>query len=201
MPAAAFGPESESELTYAGRLLSVLDRTMLLLADADFDGAEFARDVQATGAQFLVRSSARRISTPFRHLGDGSYLARIGYGVLPALLVVRVIEASVTVTLADGTVRTEQWRLLTSLLDPAAHPATERRPRRPAPRPPPAPRQGPHPQEPHQQVRTERRTTPHDQPDLHRPHHRHVLRTRTREPLTDVNATVLTPVWFQDADL
>ncbi|WP_369221824.1 hypothetical protein AB5J52_09040 [Streptomyces sp. R39] len=30
-----------------------------------------------------------------------------------------------TVTLADGTVRTEQWRLLTSLLDPAAHPATE----------------------------------------------------------------------------
>ncbi|MET9914677.1 IS4 family transposase [Streptomyces sp. NPDC006476] len=123
--AAAFGAESDGELTYAGRLLSVLDRTMLLLADAGFDGAEFARDVQAAGAQFLVRSSARRIPTPFRHLGDGSYLARIGYGVLPVLLVVRVIEASVTVTLADGTVRTEQWRLLTSLLDPAAHPATE----------------------------------------------------------------------------
>ncbi|WP_413754404.1 transposase domain-containing protein [Streptomyces sp. R-74717] len=32
--AAAFGPESDGELTYAGRLLSVLDRTMLLLADA-----------------------------------------------------------------------------------------------------------------------------------------------------------------------
>ncbi|MFF4519632.1 transposase [Streptomyces mirabilis] len=121
--AAAFGPESDGELTYAGRLLSVLDRTMLLLADAGFDGAEFARDVQATGAQFLVRSSARRIPTPFRHLGDGSYLARIGYGVLPVLLSVRVIKASVTATLADGTVRTEQWRLLTSLLDPAAHPA------------------------------------------------------------------------------
>lgn len=30
-----------------------------------------------------------------------------------------------TVTLADGTVRTEQWRLLTSLIDPAAHPAAE----------------------------------------------------------------------------
>jgi hypothetical protein len=123
--AAAFGPESDGELSYAGRLLSTLDHTMLLLADAGFDGAEFVRDVQATGAQFLVRSSARRTPTPFRHLGDGSYLARIGYGVLPVLLVVRVIEASVTVTLADGTVRTEQWRLLTSLLDPAAHPATE----------------------------------------------------------------------------
>ena len=122
--AAAFGPESDGELTYAGRLLSALDRTMLLLADAGFDGAEFARDVHATGAQFLVRSSARRIPTPFRHLDDGSYLARIGYGVLPVLLTVRVIEASITVTLADGTVRTEQWRLLTSLLDPTAHSAT-----------------------------------------------------------------------------
>ncbi|PVE09804.1 hypothetical protein [Streptomyces scopuliridis] len=102
----AFGPESNGELTYAGRLLSVLDRTMLLLADAGFDANEFARDVQATGAQFLVRSSARRVPIPFRHLGDGSYLARIGYGVLPVLLTVRVIEASVTATLADGTVRT-----------------------------------------------------------------------------------------------
>ncbi|WP_326810619.1 transposase [Streptomyces scopuliridis] len=263
----AFGPGSDGELAYAGRLLSVPDRTMLLLADAGFDANEFARDVQATGAQFLVRSSARRVPTPFRHLGDGSCLARIGYGVLPVLQTVRVIEASVTATLADGTVRTEQWRLLTSLLDPAAHPAaglvdlyherwqsettyfsikatmldghvlrsrsltgldqevhallttfhalirtaadtartrpgldmdrisftvlqttpaepspphhrdrnpapgrTRRprrhhrpgRPRRSAPRPPPAPHQGPHPQEPHQQVRTERRTTPHD---------------------------------------
>ncbi|MEU1449744.1 IS4 family transposase [Streptomyces mirabilis] len=121
--AAAFGPEIDGELTYAGRLLSVLDRTMLLLADAGFDANEFARDVKATGAQFLVRSSARRIPTPFRHLGDGSYLARIGYGVLPLLLTVRVIEATITVTLADGTVRTEQWRLLTSLLDPTVHPA------------------------------------------------------------------------------
>ncbi|WP_326610320.1 transposase [Streptomyces scopuliridis] len=119
----AFGPGSDGELAYAGRLLSVLDRTMLLLADAGFDANEFARDVQATGAQFLVRSSARRVPTPFRHLGDGSCLARIGYGVLPVLQTVRVIEASVTATLADGTVRTEQWRLLTSLLDPAAHPA------------------------------------------------------------------------------
>jgi hypothetical protein len=124
--AAAFGPENDGELTYAARLLKALDRTMLLLADAGFDAGEFARDIQATGAQFLVRSSARRIPTPFRHLGAGSYLARIGYGVLPVLpvlLSVRVIEASVTAPLADGTVRIEQWRLLTSLLDPAAHPA------------------------------------------------------------------------------
>lgn len=123
--AAAFGPESDGELTYAGRLLGALDRSMLLLADAAFDANEFLRDMQASGAQFLVRSSARRVPTPFRHLGDGSYLARLGYGVLPVLLEVRVIEAQITVRLADGTVRCEQWRLLTSLLDPIRYPADE----------------------------------------------------------------------------
>ncbi|WP_327370930.1 IS4 family transposase [Streptomyces sp. NBC_01217] len=123
--AAAFGPEADGELAYAGRLLSTLDRTMLLLADAGFDANTFAADVHATGARFLVRSSARRIPTPARHLADGSYLARIGYGVLPALLTVRVIEADVTFTLADGTVRHEQWRLLTSLLDATRYPAAE----------------------------------------------------------------------------
>ncbi|MDX6362609.1 MAG: hypothetical protein QOC85_1619 [Streptomyces sp.] len=69
--------------------------------------------------------SARRVPTPLRHLRDGSYLARIGYGVLPSLIEVRVIEARITVTLADGTVRIEQWRLLTSLLDPDCYPAGE----------------------------------------------------------------------------
>lgn len=123
--AAAFGPESDGELTYAGRLLGVLDKTMLLLADAGFDANTFARDVHATGAQFLVRSSARRVPTPAGHLGDGSYLTRIGYGVLPTLLTVRVVEAHVTLTLADGTVRHEQWRLLTSLLDATRYPAAE----------------------------------------------------------------------------
>ncbi|EST34885.1 hypothetical protein [Streptomyces roseochromogenus] len=34
-----------------------------------------------------------------------------------------MIEAWITVTLADGTVRREQWRLVTSLTDPARHPA------------------------------------------------------------------------------
>ncbi|MDX3239146.1 hypothetical protein PV392_26365 [Streptomyces sp. ME03-5709C] len=47
--------------------MSVLDHTVLLLADAGFDEAEFTRDVQATGAQFPVRFSARRIPTPFRY--------------------------------------------------------------------------------------------------------------------------------------
>ncbi|MFF3159668.1 hypothetical protein [Streptomyces sp. NPDC057910] len=82
-------------------------------------------DVRAGGAQFLVRSSARRLPLVQQRLADGSYLARLGYGVLPAMMTVRIIEAQVTVTLADGTVRHEQWRLVTSLLDDTRYPASE----------------------------------------------------------------------------
>jgi hypothetical protein len=127
--AAAFGPESTGEVPYATRLLDCLDTSMLLLADAGFDAVRFLHDVQATGAQFLVRSSAARRPLIQQPLADGSYLARLagpyqagkGYGMLP----VRVIEAEVTVTLADGTQRCEQWRLVTSLLDHTAYPASE----------------------------------------------------------------------------
>lgn len=86
--------------------------------DAGFDAAEFVRDVTAAGAQFLVRSAARRCPTPLRHLPDGSYLARIGYGVLPALLAVRVIGLD-----------QETWALLAAyqaLIRPAADTAATR---------------------------------------------------------------------------
>lgn len=127
--AACFGPEDDGELVYAQRLVGCLDRCMLLLADAGFDAVEFLREVATCGAQFLVRSSARRCPTIARRLPDGSYLARLsgvyragrGYGTLP----VRVIEAWVTVTLADGTTRREPWRLVTSLLDHQRYPGRE----------------------------------------------------------------------------
>ncbi|MFK0297509.1 IS4 family transposase [Streptomyces sp. NPDC090442] len=118
---AAFGPEAEGELVYAGRLLHRLQAEMLVLADAGFDAWEFLRDVHAGGAQFLVRSSARRCPTIVKRLPDGSYLARLGGGKLP----VRVVEAWITLTLADGTTRREQWRLVTSLTDPQRYPGTE----------------------------------------------------------------------------
>ncbi|WP_307812915.1 transposase [Micromonospora coerulea] len=72
-----------------------------------------------------MRSSARRCPTIQHRLPDGSYLARIGYGVLPVPVLVRVIEAQVTVTLADTKVRREQWRLVASLLDHSRYPAHE----------------------------------------------------------------------------
>jgi hypothetical protein len=124
--AAAFGPDSAGELHYARQLLAALDDTMLLLGDAGFDDAAFLAEVhRGRGAQFLVRSGAARIPTPQRHLPDGSYLALIGYGVLKDLLLVRVIEAEITLTLEDGTTTITQWRLLTSLLDWRRHPAAD----------------------------------------------------------------------------
>jgi hypothetical protein len=117
---AAFGPESVGEVGYARRLLERLDRGMLLLGDCGFDDAAFLTAV-GQRAQFLCRSGAKRTPLVGEALPDGSYLSSIRYGQLP----VRIIEAWVVVTYADGVTRREQWRLLTSLLDHRAYPAGE----------------------------------------------------------------------------
>ncbi|MFF4403542.1 hypothetical protein [Streptomyces sp. NPDC001404] len=58
-----------------------------------------------------MRSSARRRPTIWRRLLDGSYLTRLSApyraGRSYGMLTVRVIEAWITVILADGTVRRE----------------------------------------------------------------------------------------------
>ena len=52
-------------------------------------------------------------------LRDGSHLSRIGD------LTVRIITADITVTCADGTRYTANYRLATTLLDPRRHPARQ----------------------------------------------------------------------------
>lgn len=127
---AAFGPDTTGELNYARRLLSHLDASMVLLADAYYDAYDFLEAVTGTGASFLLRSTRKRRPTVRRPLPDGSYLTTIcagkyqagrGYGRLE----VRIIEAWMTIELADGTRRTELWRLMTSLLDAESYPAHE----------------------------------------------------------------------------
>jgi hypothetical protein len=123
--AAVFGPESEGEKGgengHAERLLHAVRAGMLVLADAGYDSWTLLRDIAATKAEFLCRSTARRTPLVLRELSDGSYLSVIGYGRLK----VRIIEAWVTVTWADGTVTRQQWRLVTSLLDHHRHPAAD----------------------------------------------------------------------------
>jgi hypothetical protein len=114
---AAFGPHDTDEKGYASRLLHLLGPGMLVLADRGFDGNAFLAGLAGTRAQFLVRLRAGRRLPVLARLGDGSFLTRIGG------LAVRVIDADVTVTCADGTVIRGRYRLATTLLDARRDPA------------------------------------------------------------------------------
>lgn len=114
---AVFGSTADGEITWARKLLPLLDETMLVLMDRGFDGGEFLREVAATKAQFLVRLTSARRPPVLGHLPDGSMLSLIG-GVK-----VRIIEASVTVACHDGTRYGGTYRLATTLADHRAYPA------------------------------------------------------------------------------
>jgi Insertion element 4 transposase N-terminal/Transposase DDE domain len=116
---AVFGPEADGETTQAAGLLAHLRVGMLVLADAGYDSWRLLADITATRAAFLCRSGAGRTPLILTRLPDGSYLSVLGYGQLK----VRIIEAWITVTWADGTITREQWRLVTSLLDHRRYPA------------------------------------------------------------------------------
>ncbi len=85
---------------------------MLVLADRAFDGNDLLAAVAGRGAQFLVRLKSTRRPPLAARLCDGSFLSRIGE------VVVRIIDADITVTCADGTKIASRYRLATTLLDP-----------------------------------------------------------------------------------
>jgi hypothetical protein len=99
------------------RLLPLLGTDMLLLTDRGFDGNDLLAAVVGTGAQVLARCKASRRPPVLARLSDGSYLTRI------AGLRLRVIEAQVTVTGADGSQISGVYRLVTTLLDHRRDPA------------------------------------------------------------------------------
>ena len=114
---AVFGPPATGETDYARTLLHLLGPGMLVLADRGFDGAVFLAEVAATHAQFLVRLTVSRRLPVMARLDDGSFLSQIGG------LAIRVIEANVAVTCADGTRYAASYRLATTLLDHRRYPA------------------------------------------------------------------------------
>lgn len=118
MIGAVFGPATTGELEYARRLAADLRAGMLLLGDRNFSAATLLNQLAATGADLLVRCKTNRKLPPVARCRDGSTLTRIGP------LTVRVIEAEITIRTAQGT-RTGRYRLLTTLTDPATHPAGE----------------------------------------------------------------------------
>lgn len=119
---AVFGTDKTGELTYAARLTTTgaLHAGMLLLGDRNFATYAFLTQVSQSGADLLIRAktgtNAMKLPTG-RRLADGSRLTRAGN------VAVRVIDAQVTATAPDGTIRSGTYRLLTTLLDPDQAPA------------------------------------------------------------------------------
>jgi hypothetical protein len=107
------------EATLARRLLPLLQPSMLVLVDRAFDAAAFLKELHGTGARFLVRSKATRRPPVLAHLSDGSFLSDLDG------LSVRIIDAELTVTGADGSRVRDRYRLITTLLDHHQHPAAE----------------------------------------------------------------------------
>jgi hypothetical protein len=98
-------------------LLHLLGRDDLVLLDRGFDGNKLLKAIAASGAQFLARAKSSRRPPVLAVLPDGSYLTRI------AGLRLRVVEADIAVTGADGSIVTGTYRLFTTLLDHRADPA------------------------------------------------------------------------------
>jgi hypothetical protein len=149
---AAFGPvrgQGTGEQALARSLLGSLRPGMLLLADRNFYGYGLWNAAAATRADLLWRVKASLHLPVVAELPDGSFLAHINdpaavqarirrngdrrrrgsklppqTGPLPGITV-RVIAYVLTVTGADGTVRTERYRHITTLTDWRAYPAAD----------------------------------------------------------------------------
>ena len=108
---------SRDETALATRLLPLLGPGMLVLLDRGFDAGWFFAEITRTGAMLLCRARASRTPQVREHLSDGSYLSHLDG------LAVRIIEARVVVTGADGTRVAGSYRLITTLTDHRAFPA------------------------------------------------------------------------------
>jgi len=119
-------PFRGGEAPAARHLLRSVGPGMLLLWDRGFHGYELVQRTLARGADFLGRTKTNVVLPPEADLPDGSYLSTL-YPSRTARrrrehgLAVRVVEYALDTPAGPGR---ERYRLLTSLLDPAAFPAT-----------------------------------------------------------------------------
>jgi hypothetical protein len=113
---ATFGSDRVGECGYAHHLLEAMRRGMIVLADRNFAAQALLTGIVDTGADLLVRVKIGRRLPVCRRLGDGSYVSRIGR------IEVRVVTATITMS-TDAGHRSETYRLITTILDPACPPA------------------------------------------------------------------------------
>src|SRR5436305_893735 len=123
---ARLGGFAEGETTLAHDVLPALRPGMLCLADRQFFGHALWREAAATGADLLWRVRHDLRLPREARLADGSYLSTIYPGEKDrrprtAGVRVRVVEYRL-----EGVAEAEPlYRLVTTILDPAAAPATE----------------------------------------------------------------------------
>ena len=115
---AVFGPTSIGETTQTPALLPSMGPGMIILADRNFAAAALLHRISETGAHYLVRVKNARHLPIHQSLKDGSYLSVL------AGRNVRVLTAAITLHTSDGD-RTETYRLITTLSDPAQGTAGE----------------------------------------------------------------------------
>jgi Insertion element 4 transposase N-terminal/Transposase DDE domain len=115
-----------SEVGLAPAVLATLKPGMLCLADRAFLGFELWRTATASGADLLWRIKANLVLPCIQRLPDGSYLSRLYTSPKHR----RHDDGGITVRVIDyrleGVAHAEPvYRLITTLLDPAAAPAAE----------------------------------------------------------------------------
>ncbi|MGO4618349.1 IS4 family transposase, partial [Nocardia sp. 2TAF39] len=108
---AVFGTYGIGERTYAPTLFRCLREGMLLLADRGFGYADQVSAIAATKADLLIRAKNNLALPALEYLPDGSWLTSMGS------VVVRVIDAEITITPHRGPRRCERYRLVTTLVD------------------------------------------------------------------------------------
>jgi hypothetical protein len=122
---AAIGPYASSEIELSNELLRRLTPGMLLLADRGFYGFKLWQAARATGADLLWRMRSTQRLDPIEVLEDGSYLAEVfeiaNYKRRGDGVTVRVVDYTVD----DGRANDTEYRLLTTILDPAEATGTE----------------------------------------------------------------------------
>jgi hypothetical protein len=116
---AVFGPIGVGETSYAPRLLRCLRPGMLLLADRNFAVKDLAEQINAAGADLLIRCKNNRRLPAIRRCHDGSWLARLG------TITIRVIDAEITVTTTGKPHHHGHYRLITTLTDHRTFPALD----------------------------------------------------------------------------
>lgn len=125
--AAALGPFTTAEPVLARQLFGNLKQGDLLLADRGFSGVQLWRAACAGGADLLWRIRSHLILPVVAELADGSYLSEIVEGKdhrkRTDPTTVRVIEY--TLTGPGFPQQKAPYRLITTILDPVAAPATE----------------------------------------------------------------------------